>query len=304
MPVVQSTMAGVGEIVLREEQASEVSETFLEVTRKRSNSSRKVRPGTWLAPHAAKVRSHGFAVPWGPRPLTRQPFLARGTHARVTQRASHEETARSSVLCFICHGVCSLVSQRKRGGRRRSVSGSRSPGEPSGFSAGFPGPGAFRPLSRGPRRAGSRHTPSLPAGGDWPSGGILLMLLGFHAPAALPPCRGQSPGSEAGNASDGHEKRGIPRPRSRSTRLFHVERKPSPGHGPRTGQGQGNVPAALGADAAHEPPAIAITLPGLSSAGGSGARGWFWGPGAEPRASTQARGVGGGVMILMTPPQM
>lgn len=113
MPVVQSTMAGVGEIVLREEQASEVSETFLEVTRKRSNSSRKVRPGTWLAPHAAKVRSHGFAVPWGPRPLTRQPFLARGTHARVTQRASHEETARSSVLCFVCRGVCSLASHEK-----------------------------------------------------------------------------------------------------------------------------------------------------------------------------------------------
>lgn len=207
---------------------------------------------------------------------------------RTRKRRVHQFYA-SSVAEF-----AASLRTRKRGGRRRSVSGSRSPGEPSGFLAGFPGPGAFRPLSRGPRRAGSRHTPSLPAGGDWPSGGILLMLLGFHAPAALPPCRGQSPGSEAGNASDGHEKRGIPRPRSRSTRLFHVERKPSPGHGPRTGQGQGNIPAALGADAAHEPPAIAITLPGLSSAGGSGARGRFWGPGAEPRASTQARGVGGG----------
>lgn len=205
---------------------------------------------------------------------------------RTRKRRVHQFYA-SSVAEF-----AASLRTRKRGGRRRSVSGSRSPGEPSGFSTGFPGPGAFRPLSRGPRRAGSRHTPSLPAGGDWPSGGILLMLLGFH-----PPCRGQSPGSQAGNASDGHEKRGIPRPRSRSTRLFHVERKPSPGHGPRTGQGQGNVPAALGADAAHEPPAIAITLPGLSSAGGSGARG-------RSHEHPPRPGGLGGVVILMTPPQM
>lgn len=287
-------MAGVGEIILREEQASEVSETFLEVTRKRSNSSRKVRPVTWLAPHAAKVRSHGFAVPWGPRPLTRQPFLAHGTHARVTQRASHEETARSSVLCFIGHGVCSLASHEKtRRPEEKRLWIAQSGGTLRVFDW-IPWAGRLPPPEPGPRRAGSRHTPSLPAGGDWPSGGILLMLLGFHAPAALPPCRGQSPGSEAGNASDGQEKRGIPRPRSRSTRLFHVERKPSPGHGPRTGQGQGNVPAALGADAAHEPPAIAITLPGLSSAGGSGARGWFRARGRSHEHPPRPGGLGGG----------
>lgn len=302
MPIVQSTMAGVGEIVLREEQASEVSETFLEVTRKRSNSSRKVRPGTWLAPHAAKVLL--FAVPWGPRPLTRQPFLARGTHARVTQRASHEETARSSVLCFICHGVCSLASHEKtRRPEEKRLWIAQSGGTLRVFGW-IPWAGRLPPPEPRPQTSGQQAHSQPPSWRRLAIGGILLMLLGFHAPAALPPCRGQSPGSEAGNASDGHEKRGIPRPRSRSTRLFHVERKPSPGHGPRTGQGQGNVPVALGADAAHEPPAIAITLPGLSSAGGSGARGRFWGPGAEPRASTQARGVGGGVVILMTPPQM
>lgn len=301
MPVVQSTMAGVGEIVLREEQASEVSETFLEVTRKRSNSSRKVRPGTWLAPHAAKVLL--FAVPWGPRPLTRQPFLARGTHARVTQRASHEETARSSVLCFICRGVAASFRTRKRGGRRRSVSGSRSPGEPSGFSAGFPGPGAFRPLSRGPRRAGSRHTPSLPAGGDWPSGAFSSccwafmlpqryrlagdspreakreMLLtvtrsaGFHGRA--PARRGFSTWKESR-----HLVTGLGRGRARATSSRHS------GQTPRMNRPQLLSRCLVSA-------ARAVPGPGGGSGPGGGAMSIHPGPG----------GWGGGV-ILMTPPQM